>query len=62
MAELETGPETSQDTGAAALAEATRGGLVENRHRGHAVILSGAGELLESWGNPEAVIFPRSSC
>ncbi|GIT92797.1 hypothetical protein JANAI62_32550 [Jannaschia pagri] len=30
-------------------------------HRGHAVICDGSGTVLEAWGNPDAVIFPRSS-
>lgn len=39
-----------------------RGGLVESVHRGHAVICDGAGAVVEAWGDPAAVIFPRSSC
>ncbi|HDR29446.1 asparaginase [Rhodovulum sp.] len=38
-----------------------RGGMVESRHRGHAVICHGAGAVLEAWGDPGAVIYPRSS-
>ena len=44
------------------LVEVVRGGLVESVHRGHAVICDGAGEVVEAWGDSEAVIFPRSSC
>lgn len=29
---------------------------------GHAVICNGAGEVVEAWGDPELVMFPRSSC
>ena len=39
-----------------------RGGLLEGTHTGHAVICNAAGEIVESWGDSDAVIFPRSSC
>ena len=29
---------------------------------GHAVICDDKGQIVESWGNPAEVIFPRSSC
>ena len=44
------------------LVEVWRGGILECTHRGHAVICDERGEIIESWGNPGAVIFPRSSC
>jgi L-asparaginase II len=44
------------------MVELWRGGLLESTHQGHAVICNAAGEVVESWGNPDAVIFPRSSC
>ncbi len=44
------------------MVEVWRGGLPESRHRGHAVICDAAGAVLASWGDPDAVIFPRSSC
>lgn len=47
---------------AAELVELWRGGLLEGTHRGHAVICDDKGEVIESWGDPDAVIFPRSSC
>lgn len=47
---------------AAELVELWRGGLLESTHRGHAVICDERGEVIEAWGDPEAVIFPRSSC
>jgi L-asparaginase II len=47
--------------GAVPLAELWRGGLLESQHLGHAVICDAKG-VVESWGNPEVVIFPRSSC
>jgi L-asparaginase II len=36
--------------------------LLEGRHRGHAVICDVAGNVQAAWGDPEAVIFPRSAC
>ena len=48
--------------GAVPLVDVWRGGLLESRHLGHAVIVDRAGQVVESWGNPDAVIFPRSSC
>lgn len=38
-----------------------RGGVLESTHRGHAVICDGAGQIVQSWGDPGRVIFPRSS-
>ncbi len=47
--------------GAVPVAELWRGGLLEGVHLGHAVICDAKG-VVEAWGNPQAVIFPRSSC
>lgn len=47
---------------AAVLVEVLRGGLVESRHRGHAVVADAQGEVVAAWGDPAAVIYPRSSC
>lgn len=44
------------------MAELWRGGMMESRHLGHAVICDINGDVVESWGDPSAVIFPRSSC
>ena len=49
-------------TSPAILAELWRGGMLEGVHYGHAVICDEKGEIIESWGDPNAVIFPRSSC
>ena len=49
-------------TAAAPMAELWRGGLLESVHLGHAVICDAAGDIVESWGNPAEIIFPRSSC
>ncbi len=43
------------------LAEVVRSGFVEGRHYGHAVVVGPDGSVLRSWGDPQAVIFPRSS-
>jgi L-asparaginase II len=43
------------------VAELWRGGVLEGVHLGHAVICDAKG-VVEAWGNPQAVIFPRSSC
>lgn len=41
--------------------ELWRGGMLESVHAGHAVVF-GPGGIEAAWGDPEAVIFPRSSC
>lgn len=41
--------------------ELWRGGMLESVHSGHAVVF-GPGGIEAAWGDPEAVIFPRSSC
>lgn len=43
------------------LIELWRGGLRESTHQGHAVVWDRGG-LVAAWGDPQAVIFPRSSC
>ncbi|XDA98304.1 asparaginase [Sulfitobacter sp. LCG007] len=43
------------------LAEIWRGPILESCHAGHAVICDGTGQIVESWGDPEAVVLPRSS-
>ncbi|MHA3979491.1 asparaginase [Halovulum sp. GXIMD14794] len=45
----------------AVLAELWRGEILESIHLGHAVIVDEAGEIVEAWGDPEQVIYPRSS-
>ena len=49
------------NAGAVPVAELWRGGVLEGVHLGHAVICDAQG-VVDAWGNPEAVIFPRSSC
>ncbi len=52
----------SLDLGSVPLIELWRGDILESLHRGHAVVARDSGEIVESWGNPDAVIYPRSSC
>lgn len=42
--------------------EIWRGGRVESRHAGHAVICDARAGIVAAWGDPELVIWPRSSC
>ena len=44
-----------------ALAEVWRGPFLESHHLGHAVICDGTGQITEAWGDPQAVVLPRSS-
>ncbi|WP_323783065.1 asparaginase [Leisingera sp.] len=43
------------------MAEVWRGPLLESLHLGHAVICDASGQVVRSWGDPDAVIYPRSS-
>lgn len=43
------------------LVEVWRGDLLECVHRGHAVVCGPDGAIVDAWGDPEAVIYPRSS-
>ncbi len=52
----------SIDTGAVPLIELWRGEILESLHRGHAVVIRDTGEIVENWGRPDALIYPRSSC
>lgn len=47
--------------GAVGLVELWRGELLESVHRGHAVVCDAGGAVVEAWGDPEAVVYPRSS-
>ncbi len=53
--------ETFRATQAAELAVVTRGGFVESRHIGSAVVLDRAGEVRETFGAPEQLVLPRSA-
>lgn len=43
------------------LVEVWRGDMLESLHSGHAVICGLDGGIVESWGDPDAVIYPRSA-
>lgn len=43
------------------MAEIRRGGLLESLHQGVAVVADADGRILQSWGDPSFVTFPRSS-
>ena len=43
------------------MAEIWRGPFLESVHLGHAVICDGSGDIVQSWGDPEALVLPRSS-
>ncbi len=47
--------------GAVELVEMWRGDLLESVHRGHAVVCDATGSVVEAWGSPKAVVYPRSS-
>lgn len=38
-----------------------RGDLLESVHQGHAVVVDQSGEVVQSWGDPDVLIYPRSS-
>ena len=43
------------------LAELWRGGRLESVHQGHAVVVDETGHIVQSWGDPTHVTYPRSS-
>jgi len=49
-------------TQAVPMTELWRGGRMESQHLGHAVICDDTGQIVQAWGDPDAVIYPRSSC
>ncbi|MDU8912737.1 asparaginase [Aestuariicoccus sp. MJ-SS9] len=48
-------------TPAIPMVEIRRGPLAESLHSGHAVICDATGAIVEAWGDPGAVVLPRSS-
>lgn len=44
------------------LVEVWRGELLECVHQGHAVVCDDVGQIVQAWGDPNALIYPRSSC
>ena len=43
------------------IAEVTRGGIVESRHRGASAVVNAAGDVIASQGDIEAAVYPRSA-
>jgi L-asparaginase II len=43
------------------MAEIWRGPILESIHHGHAVICDDSGQIVQAWGDPAAVVLPRSS-
>jgi L-asparaginase II len=43
------------------LVQLWRGDLLESVHQGHAVVCDASGEVVMAWGDPEAIVYPRSS-
>ncbi|HBQ36611.1 MAG TPA: L-asparaginase, partial [Rhodobacteraceae bacterium] len=43
------------------MVEIWRGDFLESIHMGHAVVCNSSGDIVQSWGNAEQVILPRSS-
>lgn len=43
------------------LVEVTRAGFVESRHRGACAVVGADGKLLQSWGDVDALVYPRSA-
>lgn len=44
------------------MVEIWRADLLESLHLGHGVVCDDSGRIVRSWGDPQAVIYPRSSC
>ena len=49
-------------TDAVPMVEIWRGAFLESVHCGHAVVCDDTGRIVQAWGDPDAVILPRSSC
>ena len=47
--------------GASPMVEIHRGDFLESLHCGHGVVANARGEVLDSWGDEDCVILPRSS-
>ncbi|MEP1538994.1 MAG: asparaginase [Paracoccaceae bacterium] len=45
----------------AILTEIWRGRFLESAHRGHAVVVDQGGDIVLEWGDPNAIVLPRSS-
>jgi L-asparaginase II len=52
---------TAPVTAPVPMAEIWRGPFLESIHHGHAVVCDASGTIVEAWGDPQAVVMPRSS-
>ncbi|MCV3269945.1 asparaginase [Roseobacter sinensis] len=48
-------------TQAAPMVEVWRGDFLESAHAGHAVVCDASGQIVDAWGDADAVVLPRSS-
>ncbi|MBT3466424.1 MAG: asparaginase, partial [Rhodobacteraceae bacterium] len=48
-------------TNPAPMTEIWRGPFLESVHSGHAVVCDDTGQIVHAWGDPDAVVLPRSS-
>ncbi|MEO0381538.1 MAG: asparaginase [Pseudomonadota bacterium] len=48
-------------TQAAPMVEIWRGDFLESAHSGHAVVCDDTGQVVHAWGDPDAMVLPRSS-
>jgi len=48
-------------TKAVPMTEIWRGDILESMHSGHAVVCNVDGDILHAWGDPDAIVLPRSS-
>ncbi len=49
-------------SGSVPIIEFWRGEMLESQHRGFAVVCDTSGQIVEAWGDPDKMIFPRSAC
>lgn len=52
---------TSNANAPVPMAEIWRGPFLESMHLGHAVVCDASGDIVHAWGDPHAVVMPRSS-
>lgn len=54
-------PTTPSQTAPENFTEIWRGEILESVHQGHGVVCHANGDVLHAWGNPDAIVYPRSS-
>ena len=54
-------PQPATATANPVLVEVTRGGSIESRHRGAAIVVDAVGQARMAWGRTDEAIFPRST-